>query len=249
MASQFYFPPYNQFVQFHKFDVIYDYLIGPNLVYGYATQDSFGQSPSGVYNFAITAYRRENDITTVSFNQTGNVAIMQPGSLVRITGVGANSSINYTGMVIAGGSGTLQFLNPGWDQTDNAITTGAINCPNPAWTTGFYFIPTYSTKADIKNNPYVSKLGEGYEQRMPAGLNTYEKTYSMVFQQRSDKETRALINFTEDTAGARAFQIVMPLAAYENQPLQKYVADSISATPDSYGLNTVNLTVRRVFDL
>lgn len=249
MSSQYYFPPYNSSVQFHKFDVIYDYLIGGNLVYGYATQDSFGQSPSGVYNFPITAYSRINDITTVSFGQTGTVANMQPGSLVRITGVAANTSVNYTGMVIAGGSGTLQFLNPGWDQTDNAIVVGAINCPNPAWTTGFYWIPTYSTKLDVKNTPFIAKLGDGYEQRSPNGLNTYDKTYSMVFQQRSDKETRSIINFVESTAGANAFQIVMPLAAYENQPLQKYVADSVSASPDSYGLNTVQVAIRKVFDL
>ncbi len=249
MASQFYFPPYNPNVQYRKFDVFYDYYIGGNLVYGYATQDSFGQAPSGLYNFAITAYRRENDVTTLTFNQTGNVANFQPGSLIRVTGVGANTSVNYTGMIIDGGSGTLKFINPGWDQTDLGITTGAINCNNPAWTTGFYFIPTYSTKIDIANKPYVAKLGEGYEQRMSAGLNTYEKTYNMVFQQRSDKEARALINFVEDTAGVRAFQTVIPVAAFENQPLQKYVADSIGVTPDSYGLNTIQATVRRVFDL
>ncbi len=249
MASQFYFPPYNSTVQYRKFDVFYDAYNGANLVYGYATQDSLGQHPNGVYNFAITAYRRENDITTLTFSQTGNVARMQPGSLIRVTGVSANSSVNYTGMVIDGGSGTLKFINPGWDQTDNAITVGAINCPNPAFTSGFFFIPTYSTKLEVKNTAFTAKLGDGYEQRMPNGLNTYDKTYSMIFQQRSDKEARAIINFVEATAGATAFQIVMPLATYENQPLQKYVAESVSASPDSFGLNTIQVPIRRVFDL
>lgn len=249
MASQFYFPPWNGTITYNKFDVFYDYYIGGNLVYGYATQDNTAQQPSGIFNFPITAYSRGEDVTTLTFTQTGTSFKFAPGSLIRVTGVSANSTVNFTGMCIAGGSGTLQYINPGWGQTDNAITVGAINCNNPCFTTGFLFIPAYSTKIDIKNNPIVAKLGDNYEQRSPNGLNTYNKTYNMVFQQRSDRETRALINFVEDTAGVRCFQIVTPVAAFENQPLQKFVTDDISVSTDSYGLNTSTVTVRKVFDL
>lgn len=249
MASQYYFPPYNAVIQYSKFDVFYDAYNGTNLVYGYATQDNIGQNPNGIFNFPITAYSRIGDVTTLTFTQTGSCGKFQAGSLIRVTGVSANSSVNYTGMCIDGGSGTLSYLNPGWAQTDNAISVGAINCPNPNWTSGFFFIPTYSTKIDIANKPFVAKLGDGYEQRSPPGLNTYEKTYNMVFQQRSNGEARAITNYVEDAAGVRCFPIVIPVAAFENQPNQKYVADNIGITTDSYGLNTINATVRRVFDL
>lgn len=249
MASQFYFPPYSSVIQWSKFDVFYDTYNGSNLVYGYATQDNIGQNPNGVFNFAISGYSRVNDVTTLTFRQTGNCGLFQPGSLIRVTGVSANSSVNYTGMVIAGGSGTCSYINPGWAQTDNAIVVGAINCPNPCWTTGWFFIPTYSSKIETKNTPFVTKLGDGYEQRAPNGLNTFSQNYSMVFQQRSDKEARAIMNFVEDAGGVRAFQVVMPVAAFNNQPLQKWVADDVSVTPASYSLNDINVSVRRVFDL
>lgn len=250
MSSQYYFPPYNASIAWKKFDVFYDTYNGANLVYGYATQDNTSQTPTSVYNYPITAYSRAEDVTTLTFTQTGAFAgYFQAGSLIRVTGVSANSTVNYTGMCIDGGSGYARFLNPGWAQTDNAITVGAVNCPNPSWTSGFFFIPTYSTKIDIKNKPIVAKLGDSYEQRMPQNLNSFDQSYSMVFQQRSDKETRAMINYVEDAAGVRCFPIVMPVAAFSNQPNQKYVADDIQVSTESFGLNTSQISVRRVFDL
>lgn len=250
MASQFYFPPYNASLTWKKFDVIYDTFNGTNYVYGYATQDSINQNPNGIFNYPITAYSRVDDVTTLTFTQTGaSLPIFQAGSLIRVTGVSANNTVNYTGMCIAGGSGTCSYINPGWPQTDNSITVGAINCPNPAWTSGFFFIPTYSTKIETKNTPFVAKLGDGYEQRSPAGLNTFNQTYNMVFQQRSDKEARAITNYVEDAGGVRCFPIVIPVVAFGNQPNQKFVADDVQVTPVSWGLNDINITVRRVFDL
>lgn len=250
MASQYYFPPWNANIAYKKFDVFYDYYIGGNLVYGYATQDNVGQHPSGIFTFNVTAYSRSDDVTTLSFNQTGAaMASVQAGSLIRVRSLAANTSVEYTGMCIGGGSGYAQYINPGWSQTDNAVTTGTINLNSPAWSTGWFFIPTYSTKIETKNTPFVAKLGEGFEQRMPAGLNTFSQNYSMVFQQRSDKEARAITNFVEDAGGVRAFQVVMPVAAFNNQPLQKWVADDVSVTPESFGLTSVQVSVRRVFDL
>lgn len=250
MASQYYLPPWNANIAYKKFDVFYDYYIGGNLVYGYATQDNVGQHPSGIYTFNVTAYSRVEDVTTLSFTQTGAaMASVQAGSLIRVRGLTANTSVEYTGMCIGGGSGYAQYINPGWSQTDNAVVAGTVNLNNPAFTTGFFFIPTYSTKIDTKNKPIVAKLGDSYEQRSPQSLNTFDQTYSMVFQQRSDKEARAITNYVEDAAGVRCFPIVIPVAAFSNQPNQKFVADDVSVVPASYSLNDVQVSVRRVFDL
>lgn len=249
MSTQYYFPPFNAGIQYSQYDVFYDYYIGPNIVYGYATQPSLGQNPNGFFYFPITAYSRVDDVVTVSFTQTGNMANFAAGSQIMVTGVSANTSLNYTGMVIAGGSGYVTYINPGWSQTDNAITVGAINCYNPAWTSGFLFIPSYSSKADVANKAIVAKLGDSYEQRMPQALNTYDKTWNMVFATRTDRETRAIINYIEDSAGVRPFPVVIPVGKLENQPNQKYVGDAVSYTDDSYNVNTVTATIRRVYDL
>lgn len=251
MSVQYYIPPHNSTVNYKKFDPVLNVFVNNTTYptpYYFATQDNIGQVPFAVFNFPLTTYNRSDDVTVLTFNQTGNVPNIVTGSIIKITGVMADPTVNYTGMAIEGGSGGCKFINPGWPASVS-LSTGAINCQNPAFTTGFFFIPTYSSKIPTENKVISAKFGDGYEQRTSAGLNTFSQSCRMVFQSRSNREMKAIMTFVQDRAGVYPFEILIPDQFINNQPNQKYVSPSAEETPVSYGLFDVNVTMNRVFDL
>lgn len=250
MSSQYYISPFNSNLPYRQYDVVYGISIGGNTYdspYFYATTDTAGgYSPSGVYNFPITQFSRSEDIVTLTYNHTGGPAF-GPGSIVKVTGM-ANASVNYTGMLIRGGSGTVSFVNPGWNET-SAVSVGAINCLSPAWTTGFCFIPDYTTKIGSENQVIEAKMGNGYSQRMSRGINTFEQSISLVFRNIGKRQVKAITNFVQDKQGVYPFDILLNDSYLNNQPNQKYVSPSVDVEPGSFDLYNVSVPVKRVFDL
>jgi phage-related protein len=254
MSTQHKILPFGTGVNYAKFDVfrnIFNSGAGGNWTSPLfvATQASQNQFPSGLFVYPITSYNRVDDLTILNFAKTGVVPNIVAGSQISVTGINTDITINYTGMVIDGGSGWCKFINPGWATGINPVTVGAITCYNPAFTTGFMFIPTYSTKMPITNSVISAKFGDGYEQRTSAGLNTFAQGYQMVFQSRSAREMRAIVEYVQDKAGVYPFQILVPDQFLNNQPNQKYVAAQLDVNPVAYGLYDINVTVVRVFDL
>ncbi len=250
MSSQYYFAPYNHNLFYTKFSTVYGIYDGNTnpSPYFYATQDvPVGDySPSGFYRFNITAYSRNEDVTTLTYSHTGGLPFAA-GSIIKVSGVSANTTVNFTGMVLNGGSGSLSFVNPGWSQAQSC--GGAIECLSPGWTTGFFFQPTYSTKIGTQTNAVSTQLGDGYQQRQPMGVNTFTQSWNLVYQNRGKREMQAIQNFVEDHAGAYSFEMLIPDQALTNQPNQKYVAASAEVTPVSFGLYDITVPVTRVFDL
>ncbi len=251
MSSQYYIAPYNNSLNYTQFDVVYGIYNGVNAIdqspYFYATQNITpgSYSPSGRYSFPLTAYSLTEDIVTLTYTHTGGPPFA-PGSIIAVTGVTANTAVNYTGMVLIGGSGTLSYVAPGWSQ-GGSLSVGAINCLNPAWTTGFMFQPTYTTKVGTTNSVITAQLGDGYTQTQPQGINTFQQNVGLVFQNRGKREVKAMTNFVQDHAGG-TFEILIPDQFLDNQPNQKWMAPSVEVTPVSFGLYDAQVTVVRRFD-
>lgn len=245
--TSLYFPPWNNTLTYSQFDVAYG-ITTP--VYYYSTQDrNQGNSPSGNFIYAVTGYTRFNDVTTLLLARTGSATPpFAPGSMIAVTGVGVNTSVNYTGMIIGGTSNSVSYLNPGWPDSAGA-STGALNTVvNPAWSTGCFFIPAYSTNVEIQQNTINAAFEPGYEQRQAASINSNIPTWNLFFQNRSNKEARAIRNFFEDKGGVYAFEMPIPVSELDNQPNQKFIGGGPRITTNSFGLNDVSVTVRRVFD-
>lgn len=244
MSTQFYFPPYNSSIEWKKFDVIYDG------AYKYAVADQpvggANGSPTLEAVYTVTSYSRQDDVATVNFTQTGNVINIQRGSIVRVAGLG-NASVNYTGMALDGVSGSISYINPGWPEGTTA-SAGTVRCTGPAWTSGFFFSPTYTSKIGTENQAIVTQLGGGYSQRMNQGLNTFNQNVQMMFQNRSDREVRAITTFIQDKGGVNSFEVMIPNAFLNNQPNQKWISPSVEATPVAYNLNDIVVPIGRVFD-
>lgn len=252
MSIQYNILPFNSGVSYKKFDVVRNiYITG--LTFSsplfYATQDSQNQFPSGIFFYPITQYARVDDVTTLGFTQTGTVPNLVAGSIIKVTGIATDRTINYSGMVLDGGPGWCKFVNPGWATGLAGVTAGAITCYNPAFTTGFMFIPTYSTKVPIQNSVLEAKFGDGYAQRQSAGLNSFTQSYNMVFQSRGQREMKAITIYVQDHAGVYPFEVLIPDQFISNQPNQKYTAKTMDFTPVAYQLFDINVTVDRVFDI
>ena len=249
MPSQYYFPPFNANVTFNKWDVVQgDGVHSSDLTYYYSLKDSnLSSTVISGFNIPVTSYTRSDDKVTLTFVQGGKPTFY-PGSIIYVTGM-ANTSVNFTGMISEAGPGSVSFTNPGWPDTA-ATTIGAISGRiNPSWTTGFAFIPAYQTKSDVNNTVITAQLGDGYQQRMPNGINSYTQDFNFVFSSRTNKEIRAIDNFVTNMNGVYPFEVLYPVATLSNKPNLKYTAPSVSYTTDSWGLNTATVSLKRVFDL
>lgn len=252
ITSQYYIPPYNHVLTYKKFDVVYgitDFSSNTHRSpYFYATQDvPTGCSPSGEFFFSATGYTREDDITTLRIAVSGSVPPFAPGSIVKLS-LMTNDTLNYTGMILDGGSGTISYINPGWPQGLTACF-GQVQFLNPAWTTGYLFQPTYTTKITSNPKSIMTQFGDGYSQRRPDGLNALGQTWNLVYQNRDKREAKAIVNFAQSKAGAEAFEILIPDQFLTNQPNHKYICGECDVTPNAFGLYDITVPVTRVFDL
>ena len=205
-------------------------------------------NPTGQFVYAPLTSTRTDNVMRVTFTQTGTTYFQQ-GSVVVVSGIAPDSTVNYTGTVLAAGPGYVDYLNPGWNST-NVCTAGGVRAPiHPYWTTGFYWIPSWST--DITNNMAVinTKLGDGYEQRMNTAINSNSLSWNLVFAERSDKETMGLLTFLQVAGGATPFVLNFPVGNLYNAAGLKYISSAPRHAMTSYGLNQVTVPVAQVFDI
>jgi phage-related protein len=245
MASNYKISQFNSVIPYQKFDVVYD-INGSYKCY-YATQNTIGQVPTGLFNFPITSWAREQDAVTVNYTYTGAGALFALGSIVRVTGL-TNSSVNYTGMVIDAGSGWVRYINDGYPET-SSVSVGAINCNNPAWTTGFMFVPSYSSALETKQLNIKAQFGDGYSQRQRIGLNNSAQSWKLSFNERSDKETKAIFNYLEQYGGVDVIKLMMPLNRFQNNVKCNYILKDAQVTTQYYDLNNISLIADQVFDI
>jgi phage-related protein len=248
MPSQYQISPWGATQQYQQYDVINGINIGstthPTSCAHYATQASLNQNPSGIFNYNITSIVSSEDVATVFFTQTGNVPSVAAGSVIMVQGTASN---NYTGMAIGGQSGVLQFINPGFAATVGAA--GTVSMRNPAWSTGYFFVPTYTTKFPTQNTALTTQLGDGYVQRMGRGVNTFTQAPQFVYQNIDKRQMKAIVHYVQTAAGVYPFEVLIPDAYISNQPHQKYTAEVVEAEPASYGRFNVSVQLTRAFDV
>tara|TARA_Y100000034_G_scaffold2148_1_gene2676 strand:- start:1510 stop:6696 length:5187 start_codon:yes stop_codon:yes gene_type:complete len=84
----------------------------------------------------------------------------------------------------------------------SATTATASNRPAAAsteWTTGFFFQPSYGATVDYKGLQYGTEYGDGYYTVLNKSENAVRATFNVVFEKRTDKETKAIIHMLENS--------------------------------------------------
>ena len=108
----------------------------------------------------------------------------------------------------------------------------------------FNHIPSSSTRKN--STPRVRKLrfGKGYIQRAGDGINNNPKTWSMLFDVRSDVVAQQIEDFFEARAGHESFNFAIP-----GDTLRKYLCPSWSRSfSRAKDLNTISATFEEVFE-
>ena len=168
--------------------------------------------------------------------------------MVEVSNIAPDSSANYSGVALGGGAGYVEILCAGL-AASNAATAGQVIAPiHPQWTTGFYFFPGYSSSLSSQQSVINSQLGEGYSQRSNPAINFNSFAWKLVYENRTDKEVKALMNFLQDKGGVTPFVINFPVGKVTNKNTLKYIAGPASNDFSSYGVNTVTFDAVQVFD-
>lgn len=247
MSTQYQINPWGATQQYKQYDVINGLLIGstvyPTTAAHYATQDSVGQNPSGIFVYNVTSSQSSEDMVTINFTKTGSAPNVARGAIVSIAGTASN---NYTGMALDGGSNWVSFINPGF--ADSAGAGGIVTMRNPAWTTGYFFVPTYSSKIQTQNQATTVQFGNGYTQKQSRGLNTFDQSISFNYENIDGRQMKAISHYIQQTEGARAFEVLIPDSYLFNQPKHKFTAAGADVTPISWGRYDVNVNLTRSFN-
>lgn len=108
----------------------------------------------------------------------------------------------------------------------------------------FTFTPDFGAAADYKPRVRVTNFGDGYEQRVPDGINTARDAWSLRFAVRNDTETNAILAFLRARNAFEAFNWTPP---GEVAPI-RVICREWQRTFDSHDKNTIAATFIRVYE-
>ena len=114
-------------------------------------------------------------------------------------------------------------------------------------TVGSDVSPSFTPSLNIQNNVITNKLGDNYEQRLVAGLNSTVREYSLNFENRDDVTTTNILNFLASSTGGnngqKSFNWTPPYGA-----TGKWVCENPRVEKIAYNLNNLSLVFREVFE-
>ncbi len=114
-------------------------------------------------------------------------------------------------------------------------------------TVGSDVSPSFTPNLRIQNNVITNKLGDNYEQRIVAGLNSTVRTWTLPFNNRDDVSTTNILNFlassTGGNNGAKSFNWTPPYGA-----TGKWVCENPTVEKVAYNINNIQLVFREVFE-
>ena len=123
---------------------------------------------------------------------------------------------------------------------DGYKTYGTLNKPNFFWKASY-------NNSDLKLKPGVSiiKFGDGYEQRIPDGINSNSLRFNLTFEGRDKNETRAIAHFLHKRKSVEGFFFDPPFP-YNFDTSQTYpkrfVCEEWSISYNFFDNYTINTT-------
>lgn len=208
----------------------------------YATQDNVNQNPLNNWALAMSSWSRVDGIVELQLGSSISPPLTR-GSYIEVTGA---AELNFTGCAYDGSANTVRYFNPGPDSSGSG-TGGIRSNLNPAWTSGFMWAPSYQTNIDSAQSVVEAKFGDGYSQRQRDGINNNMDTFSLSFENRSDREARAIVNYIQDKGGADPIKI-STVSLLNGNPDLYYTVKNPKIAPSSFNLNNITATATQCFD-
>lgn len=108
----------------------------------------------------------------------------------------------------------------------------------------FTFVPDFGLNAAFKPRVRTAQFGDGYQQRVPDGINTRQDVWNLNFSVRTDTETASILAFLEARAGSEAFDWTPPNESFAI----RVVCREWNRTLDRPNQNTVTAKFDRVYE-
>jgi phage-related protein len=236
------FPPWSSSPTYQKGDTVGSYTSTNE--YFYATQASTNQAPLNNWTLDTSTYVRKDGVITITTSSSITPAFTM-GSYVVVSGCGV---LNYTGTLIDGGGNYICYPSPGPDDSGNVIGGKLWSNLNPAWTTGYGWIPSYAGQLDTKLNTVEASFGDSYSQRMRAGINTNKNTFSLVYENITSREAVAISNYVQEKGGVNPVKVILGDGELQPNTLASYKLFDVKISPKSRNVNSVSVTAEQVFD-
>jgi len=139
------------------------------------------------------------------------------------------------------------------DHTSSALSVDGASSNAPTggaskWTQEFFFKPGYNASATFEGKNNRADFGDGYFSLMPKSTNNIHANFSLSFNGRNDKETRAISNFLEShsfPALSGAISGVTGLTFESFYPYDKkdeYFCDGYEINTSFSDVNTISTT-------
>ena len=137
-------------------------------------------------------------------------------SIYNISNWAVGTTYNIYDIVKYGNYWYYSLVNTNLAQTPASGSTswGGVTTFNLLSKPNFHFKPSYGYNVDVEGSLKTIKYGEGYEQRIPDGINNILLKIDLVFDLRGSNETQAISHFLEKRCSLGESFVFTPLAPF-----------------------------------
>ena len=95
----------------------------------------------------------------------------------------------------------------------------------------------------------LAQFGDGYEQRIPMGINNLRQEYAVTFKYRPKEEIDDMVTFLQNTKGANSFNFTVPDTNSANAEFtMKVVCSDFSVSYEYGSFYSLDAVFRRVYE-
>ena len=110
-------------------------------------------------------------------------------------------------------------------------------------------IPDRGLSKTVKPRTHTSKFGDGYEQRLVAGINPLKEEFDVKFNNRARAEIDDIVAFFESKKGVTNFSFTYPdTNSGGNEATIRVVCDDWSTSYESAVSSSLSAKFRRVYE-
>jgi len=94
----------------------------------------------------------------------------------------------------------------------------------------------------------LARFGDGYEQRLPDGINSIQETFNITFNNRTKEEIDDITGYLASLKGASAFSLTIPDSNNSGELTIKVVCDSYAQGYTYDNFYSATAVLRRVYE-
>jgi phage-related protein len=134
-------------------------------------------------------------------------------SLYNVNNWDSGTSYSKNDIVLYNSNYYYSLKNDNLNNTPSAIANaswGGYRAYSSLTKPDFIWSPSYASQLQLKPAVNTIKFGNGYEQRVPDGINTNALRFNLTFEGRDKGETRAIAHFLHKRKGSEGFFFNFP---------------------------------------